>query len=328
MSRDPLEAALDAVRLLIDRLLEGGPADVMAREHFATGGKRLRARLALSAHEALGGAVERAVPWAAACEIVHNATLVHDDVQDGDTVRRGQPTVWARHGVPHAISVGDLLFMLPFRAVDEVDAPEALRHRLCQALAERVATVVRGQAEEQELPNGPLTWESYLAAASKKTSGLFELPVFGAALLAGRQAGVAAALAAPFSRLGLLFQIQDDVLDLFGEKGREAPGADLREGKVSALVVEHIALHPEGRAELLGLLRLSREETPAEAVRRWIEVFERGGALGAAVRRLRELERSLRPAAELGAEVELGGVLVELVDRVLEPIGRVLGQGD
>ncbi|MCA9571733.1 MAG: polyprenyl synthetase family protein, partial [Myxococcales bacterium] len=81
---------------------------VIAREHLATGGKRLRARLALATMQALGGDRREAVPWAAAAEMLHNATLVHDDLQDGDAVRRGHPAVWARHGANQAINVGDL----------------------------------------------------------------------------------------------------------------------------------------------------------------------------------------------------------------------------
>ena len=86
----------------LDRL---GP---IVRQHLETGGKRLRARLALAATEALGHQRADAISWAAACELLHNATLIHDDVQDGDRVRRGEPTVWVRHGIPQAINAGEI----------------------------------------------------------------------------------------------------------------------------------------------------------------------------------------------------------------------------
>src|SRR5215211_7540453 len=92
---------LAEVETLMDRLADeagGEPAGAMVRRHLATGGKRIRARLALAAMEALDEPREAGVAWAAACELLHNATLVHDDLQDGDRVRRGRPTVWALHG--------------------------------------------------------------------------------------------------------------------------------------------------------------------------------------------------------------------------------------
>src|SRR6185295_17019159 len=119
---------------------DGPLAQTMVREHLASGGKRLRARLALTALTALGGERAHGIAWAAACELLHNATLVHDDVQDGDELRRGQPTVWARHGVAQAINAGDLLFALPYLAVDHLAAPDSLRYLLCRALAQAAAT--------------------------------------------------------------------------------------------------------------------------------------------------------------------------------------------
>ena len=95
----------------------------MVREALGTGGKRIRARLALLACGALGVSKQDAVCWAAAVELVHNATLVHDDIQNGDTHRRGRETVWVKHGVGQAINVGDLMLVLPYQALDQMDAP-------------------------------------------------------------------------------------------------------------------------------------------------------------------------------------------------------------
>ena len=80
------------------------PGARMVREHLDTGGKRLRARLAIAACQALGGRAEDAIDWAAAVELLHNASLVHDDIQDGDRTRRGKPALWARYGPAQAIN--------------------------------------------------------------------------------------------------------------------------------------------------------------------------------------------------------------------------------
>ena len=174
------------VELLMARLAGGDRLErtgVMVQEHLSTGGKRIRARLALSAAAAMGAPRARAVGWAAACELLHNATLIHDDIQDGDLIRRGQPTTWVRHGVPQAINAGDLLLMLPFLAVTFDAALEpAVQAGLSRGLAEHAARTVRGQSEEMDLLGGAhLDRVPYLRAVRGKTGGLFALPVEGAA---------------------------------------------------------------------------------------------------------------------------------------------------
>ena len=102
------------------------------------------------------------MPWAAACELVHNATLIHDDIQDGDRVRRDQPTTWVRHGVGQAINAGDLLLMLPFTLLSEIDAFPVAKWRLSEALARAAEQTVRGQSSEMDLAsNGRVTWEDW-----------------------------------------------------------------------------------------------------------------------------------------------------------------------
>ncbi|MEC8424852.1 MAG: polyprenyl synthetase family protein, partial [Myxococcota bacterium] len=136
-------------------------AGVMVQEHLGTGGKRLRARLALAAATALGvGPGARA--WAEAVELLHNATLIHDDIQDGDRVRRGQPTTWVRHGVAQAINAGDLMLMLPFLAISRGDVPVPVQAALSACLAEQAAATVRGQTDELHLlPGGHTDQEAY-----------------------------------------------------------------------------------------------------------------------------------------------------------------------
>ena len=300
-----------------------GQADVvggMASEHLRTGGKRLRARLALASSQALGARAEAGVVWAAACELAHNATLIHDDIQDGDRVRRGQPTTWVRHGVAQAINAGDLLFMLPYVAVGAKVFEAPLQAALCQALGQYLVTVIRGQALECQLMVDPhIAPELYEKIIREKTSALFELPVFGAALIAGASPAEAARITRPFAPLGMLFQMQDDVLDLFGDKGREAPGADLREGKVSALVVTHWARHPEDRAALLDLLQTSREQSDSTAVAYFIERFRDGGTVRAV------LEAMDAQAAQAQSDVgpELADLMRALIALVWQPVAHV-----
>ena len=321
-------AFLDDVEHIMASLAAGDRIErtgVMVQEHLNTGGKRLRARLALTATSALGGQREDAIGWAAAVELLHNATLIHDDIQDGDRMRRGQPTTWVRHGTAQAINAGDLLLMLPFLALSRSATPDSVRWHLSRTLADQAARTVRGQVEELDmLPGRHLSRDAYLRAVTAKTGGLFALPVEGAALIAGWEPEEATALAAEFLTLGVLFQLQDDVLDLYGEKGREAVGGDLREGKVSALVVEHLEAMPEDREWLMGLLETPREHTTQAAVDEAIRRFQRSGALDAVLDRIRELERALRTSPVLTKTPLLHRVALQISQLALAPIQHLL----
>src|SRR5207253_5923232 len=184
-----------------------------------------RARLALFAVQALGGRAADGVAWGVSCELLHNASLIHDDIQDGDQLRRGQRALWARYGVAQAINAGDLCIALGYGALEAVSGGDALRWHLTKIVARSSRHIVEGQAREMLLlSSGVPRWEDYATCVEGKTSALFALPVEGAAIVAGSSLEHAAALAAACRPLGLLFQIQDDVLDLFGDNGRDARG--------------------------------------------------------------------------------------------------------
>ncbi len=327
---DAVAPELGDVEALISRLFQahgGSPLCEMALGHLQTGGKRLRARLALATVSALGGVTKDGVGWAAACETLHNATLVHDDIQDGDRLRRGKPTVWAQHGVPQAINVGDLYFLLPFLALLEVPRSEMLRMQLCRILAAFGAGIVRGQGQELRLTAAlDVTQANYFDTIDAKTSGLFMLPVHGAALIAGLTDSDAAAVAAAFGKLGLVFQMQDDVLDMFGDKGREAPGADIREGKVSALVVQHLTLHPEDHAWLTAILRTPRDATRDSDVVEVARRFRDEGALAATCAQIRDGLKSLEDAPVLARWPAMLALAQALGQTMVAPIAAVLAR--
>lgn len=302
----------------------------LSAEHLASGGKRMRARLCLEAAAALGVEERAALGWAAAVEMLHNATLVHDDVQDGDTVRRGHPTVWARHGVAQAINVGDLMLMLPIsRLIARIPVDESIRWRLAEALARHAEDIVRGQADDLSLREriraddtiDPV--EEVLYCAERKTAALFSLCAEGAALLAGRSPEEARRLAAPFASVGVAFQVVDDLVDAFGDKGRGAAGNDVREGKVSILVAEHLALHPAERAWLLRVLALPREETRDAQVADVLSRFAEGGALDAARARVDALAALVRGETDRLEHAQLFEVARTWLDRSLAPLSQV-----
>ena len=188
-------------------------------ETLAAGGKRLRPVLVfLSTPEHLRTG-ERAVAGGAAVELVHMATLVHDDLLDRADLRRGRPTVWAEHGEDAAKAAGDYLFARAFAQLAATGDEEAV-----EILAEAALALARGEALQRRQAFRPGTSvEEYLARCSLKTGKLFE----AACLLGGRAA------LAPFGlALGIAFQIADDILDCTGDFDTtgKAPGVDLRDG--------------------------------------------------------------------------------------------------
>lgn len=325
-----LDEGMAAVELCMEAVLrqEGhDPLEQMARQHLSTGGKRLRARLALMAAAAVGQPLSHAAPLAAACELLHNATLIHDDLQDGDTVRRGQPALWAQHGAAQAINAGDLLLMLPFLALERAPCPEAIRWRLAASLARRSARTACGQSLEQSLLDQQLLhWDAYLLSASGKTGAFFALPVEGAALLAGLDPRRAAAIGDAVLPLGVLFQVQDDVLDLYGDKGRGKRGNDLREGKVSALVVAHLERHPGDTQALLDVLRAPRGVTSDADVARLSRLFIEGGALDAVAQRAHDLYQQVLQAPPLLELPRLHALVIEVANTLYRPLERASAQ--
>lgn len=287
------EPRLDELRqvdaAMLDTLRQSGhgPLVQICEEHLASGGKHFRARLVLATARSLEAPVGAAIPFAAACELMHNASLIHDDLQDGDAMRRGRPAIWRRFGAAQAINAGDLLLMLSYRALDAEQYSPSLRAALSNTVARRAALTVCGQALELEGKKASLTWALYDEACLGKTGQFFALPVEGAALVAGRSEARAAELGNAVLRLGLVYQLRDDVQDLFGDKGRGERGNDLREGKWSALFVALCERAPAWRARLSSILTTSRAATTQDDVEAVASAVLRTGALDDVVGRMR-----------------------------------------
>ena len=198
-----------------------------AEATLTAGGKRLRPLLVLMA--AGEGAGERAVRAASAVELVHMATLVHDDVLDGAPVRRGRPTVVARSGRERAVGVGDLLFSRAFAEL-ATEGGEAIVAELSSA---SVALALGELAQRHDAYDTSITEQRYLQRCSLKTARLFE-----SACRVGRLASGAPGterIAAFGREIGLAFQLLDDVLDVSGppERTGKARGTDLLDGTVT-----------------------------------------------------------------------------------------------
>jgi len=209
-------------------LAAGGHGEVLAGHAGATiaaGGKRLRPLLLLVV---AGVESDAAVRAAAAVELVHAATLVHDDVLDAASLRRGRPTVVATAGRRMATATGDLLFSRAFAELALNDDAEQIR-----SLSRASSALARGELlQREDAFDASVTVERYMLRCELKTAALFEAACELGALVAGREVGPLAAFG---RRIGLAFQILDDVLDVSGpaERTGKHRGTDLLDGTVT-----------------------------------------------------------------------------------------------
>jgi geranylgeranyl pyrophosphate synthase len=257
----PVTAVMDAASAWLparmaeveERLGEvaGGHGPKLGEEAGATlaaGGKRLRPILVLISAGPSAG--ERAVRAATAVELVHMATLVHDDVLDGAPVRRGRPTVVARSGRERALSVGDLLFSRAFAEL----AADGSQAEVAELSSASVALAQGELAQRRDAYDTSIDESRYLQRCSLKTARLFE-----SACRVGRLASGAPGteeLAAFGREIGLAFQLLDDVLDVSGppERTGKARGTDLLDGTVTLPLILARRLDPELEdVELRGL---------------------------------------------------------------------------
>ena len=325
------DAAFEAVGATMTRIVNEhvhGPLRTMVLEHLKTGGKFLRARLALKAAMALELDPKDSINVAAACELLHNATLVHDDLQDGDTVRRGRPTVWIKHGMAQAVNVGDVLLMLSTLALENSPINPDIRWHLAAAMTRRAAETASGQALELVLlERGWMGRDTYLRAARGKTGPFFALPIEAALLCAGHPPEHARLLGDATLALGALYQVSDDIMDLYGNKGRDAVGNDIREGKVSALTVAHLEATPEDEPRLLETLLRAREETTDLEVHEWAQRFREGGALSGARKLASQLLAQVDCEPALINETGLHALVTRTGQKLIAPL-TTLTQGD
>ena len=210
-----------------------GWVDENGRPGEFDGGKRLRSTLCLLVCEAIVGYHQPALPAAAGLELIHNFTLVHDDVMDRDVLRRGRPSVWKLWGIEQAINAGDMLYAQAFAAL--ADLPDsAAAVSASRLLADTCVTIVEGQSADLEFERrDDVTVDEYLTMISSKTAALIGVSLHLGALVAGAPVSVENGLTDLGQAMGIAFQIRDDMLGVWGDPGVSGKpvGQDLRRKK-------------------------------------------------------------------------------------------------
>tara|TARA_B100000989_G_scaffold298261_1_gene286780 strand:- start:3420 stop:4502 length:1083 start_codon:yes stop_codon:yes gene_type:complete len=234
-----------------------------AKYHLQTGGRRFRASLALISAEILGFDEKISNYVAASCELIHNASLIHDDLQDRDLLRRGKPTIWSRFGDASAINLGDHFISNAFQILSSAPTNSDMKCIAISELSKAIKQAVAGQTREiQTRANIELQMKDYESTAKAKTGSLLSLPVKLILILSGKL-NKANSLKSIYES-GLAYQIQDDLSDFIGIKERGLPGRDLKEGKMNILIMHYLNEASVSEKYLLNLFLKRRFESISE----------------------------------------------------------------
>ena len=267
------------------------------------GGKGVRPALTILSAEAVGAPAATGVPGGVALELVHNYSLLHDDVMDGDRERRSRPTVWALYGVPEAILVGDALAELAHQVLLEQpgNSGTAAAHHLADAVAEMIAGQADDMAFESEVE---VSVDACLTMAAAKTGALLSCSAAIGAVLAGGEPAAVDALARYGDHVGLAFQAIDDLLGIWGSPAvtGKPVGSDVASRKKTIPISYAMAEGGPSADELRALF--GRADLDADDVKRAIEVIESTGG---------------REATEALAREHLAAALEALRGSPLEP---------
>jgi geranylgeranyl diphosphate synthase type I len=256
-----------------------------SRQIIDAGGKRLRPFLVLKSCKLVGGREEDAIPTAAALELLHTFTLIHDDIMDQDEKRRGVATVHTQWGVPIAIVAGDLLFAKVYEAITSyTDIKHVAPKRILQVLkeiSEATITLCEGQTRDMMFESKEtVSEEEYLEMIRGKTAALFETSARCGGILGGATKKQVKCLGMFGCYSGIAFQVIDDILGLTAdEKVLKKPvGSDVREGKRTLMVV--YALEKASKSQRKQILEtLGNKDASPEQIQETINLIDSLGAI-------------------------------------------------
>ncbi|MGQ0376956.1 MAG: polyprenyl synthetase family protein [Nitrososphaerota archaeon] len=276
--------------------LKGNPQEIYsAASHLiVSGGKRLRPYMVMKSCQMLGGKTRDAINAASAIEMVHNFTLVHDDIMDNDEMRHGVTTVHKKFGMPIAILAGDVLFSKAYQVVSSTSLPSNSVIELVSRLAKSCVDVCEGQlldikmAKNDKIPSQ----SQYIKMIEKKTAALFEVSCAMGAICANAKQKDVYNLSRFGKSLGIAFQITDDLIGVLGNPTvtKKPVGNDLREGKKSLPILLAIT-RAKGQNKEIILKAFGNSFATQEDIEKALRIM----------RRLK-IEKTIRRQAQLHAQ--------------------------
>ena len=295
-----------------------------SRHLIEAGGKRLRPCLVLTSCEAVGGRAKDAIETAAALELLHNFTLIHDDIMDRDEFRRNVKTVHVLWGEPVAIIAGDALFAKVFEVLaanaKRLKLPAGRAIELIDTISRASFEICQGQALDMLFEGRKdITEAEYLDMIGSKTGALLEASTRVGALLGGGKPKQVEALAEYGRLVGMAFQIRDDLLGVVGEleKFGKPIGSDIREGKLTLVVAR--ALKAASKEDRKKLLHALGNRKASEVELKWaIEVLKRSGAVDYAAGKAREFVVQAKSKLGVLQDSEAKQFLLKLADFTVE----------
>ncbi|UCE75288.1 MAG: polyprenyl synthetase family protein [Methanomassiliicoccales archaeon] len=248
----------------------------ISRYLIVAGGKRVRPALVLLTFRAVGGKdIQKVVPIAAAIELIHTATLIHDDINDSSATRRGIPSVNQKFGLSNALVGGDFLFVKAFKIGGSYD------WGIVKIIADACSNLAEGEIlQSMNRYNANLNMEDYNKTIEKKTASLISACAQVGAILGGAREKEVRALSSYGRNMGLTFQIIDDILDLEGDAVQtgKPQGTDIMEGQLSVPLIKALSvLEPKTHDELAKILK--KKENTKEEIERAIDIVRSTDAL-------------------------------------------------
>jgi len=306
-------ARVGAYRHMIESALEplftsDTALDRAVRHVLFANAKRIRASLALITAEAAGGATRDALPIAVAFELLHTASLIHDDIMDGAQVRRGRPCVHRVFGTNLAITAGDALIFEAYRQLLQLFTrhPAPAAEQVIGIFTSCAAKACRGQALDLGFAADARSMRRYLGMVNAKTGSMIEAPLECGAVLAGAPTSWCEGFREYGRCLGIAFQVTDDVTDYLGseEKGGKTLGNDLRNGAGSALLIySRHACSPLQHEVLAAAIQRARTSHAGDNRASLVAMMAEHGAVEWTQRLCaRYADRALRALEDIGVE--------------------------
>ncbi|MBP3386170.1 MAG: polyprenyl synthetase family protein [Candidatus Methanomethylophilaceae archaeon] len=213
-----------------------------SKQYPYAGGKRMRPAMAVACCGAVGGDRSKAVPLAVAIEYIHNFTLIHDDLMDGDEKRRGMDTIHVNYGMPTAVLAGDALFAKAFQIICDLDIPAEKMREVLRYVSQSVWDLARGQQMDVNNEGQIVTEDVYIETIKLKTSVLFAAAAAGGAIIGDADDATVKAINEYALETGLGFQMYDDYLGVAGDSSKtgKSVGNDIRKGKCTCMITHAI----------------------------------------------------------------------------------------
>jgi len=278
---------------------------------ISTGGKRLRPFIAILCSEMLGGDYVDTKNMFLALELIHNATLVHDDIIDEDLFRRGEPSLFSEHGIKKAVLTGDALLSMGLMHASQTGKPEIVGW-----LAETALKMVQGITVQNQYKRKLMSVDEYLHMNYLKSGSLFEAAAALGGIAGSNKPEDVAKLAKFGKYFGNAYQIRDDIIDAFTPKGNEkSPNNDLLNGDPSLLLlyaVDSEKITAEDKAALLSVYQGESKDLDVDLVHR---VYEYTGSLQKSVNKMEEFANLAGEILREYPDCDARDSLLELLDQ-------------